>query len=146
MPRGLLAGPTVEVERDVNAPRDVLWEVLTDTATWPDWGPSVRAVDVVDRYVAPGDTGRIRTPLGWIPFEIESCGDYCWSWSVAGVPATGHRADHREGGSRVVFEVPVWAVGYAPVCARAARQVARLAESRARGREKGDVQDGSSGR
>lgn len=114
------------------AGRDAAWDLLTDTDRWPDWGPSVRAVDCDRRRIRTGTTGRVRVPGGlWIPFEVTACGAYRWTWRVAGIPATGHRVDPPERGSadercRVAFEIPVLAAGYAPVCLRALDRIEEL--------------------
>lgn len=145
-------GYRIEISRDVEAPRDVLWGLLADTTRWPDWGPTVEAVECHDRFIGRGTRGRVRISGGitglWLPFEITSCADYRWTWSVgppsAGgpfaafdlaprIPATGHRVEsvttnaERDGSNRmpddehcrVVFELPPLAVGYIPLCERA---------------------------
>ena len=117
------------VTRTVEAPIDTLWDILTDTERWPEWGPSVRGVESTDRYVQTGTTGRVETPLGIsLPFEITHCEPYRWTWTVARIPATGHRIDTLDDGKcRVVFELSPLAVGYAPVCERALRRIEALA-------------------
>ncbi|MFC5973216.1 SRPBCC family protein [Halomarina salina] len=131
-------GMRVEVARDIDAPADALWTLLRDTTRWPEWGPSVRAVDCDVRYVEQGTTGRVQldapgTP--WARFRITSCTDYRWTWSVSPpltdavrnvldlgptLPATGHRVEPLgEGCCRVVFEIPPLGAGYAVVCRRA---------------------------
>ena len=113
-------GRRLVVSRHVDAGRDAAWDLLTDTERWPEWGPSVRAVDCDTRYIEAGTTGRVRIPGGvWVPFEITTCADYRWTWRVARVPATGHRVEADGDGCRVGFEIPVLAGGYAPVCVRA---------------------------
>lgn len=127
-------GRRLEASRASAAPRDRVWDVLTDTSRWPEWGPSVRSVDCPTRYVRAGTTGTLRTSLGpRVGFEVTSCADYRWTWRVAGVPATGHRADPAgdgsERGSRIVFELPPLAAAYAPVCLRACRRIDRIARA-----------------
>jgi hypothetical protein len=51
-----------------------------------------------------------------------------WVWRVAGIPATGHRVEPVAAGCRVVFEVPLPALGYAAVCRIALGRIARLVE------------------
>ncbi|MFC7250564.1 SRPBCC family protein [Halomicroarcula sp. GCM10025324] len=121
-------GRRIVVSRAVDASRDTVWDVLTDTELWPDWGPSITSVEAATRYIESGTTGRVRTVGGlWLPFEVTACEPYRWTWDVARIPATGHRVDEWPGGSRVVFEIPLLAGGYAPVCARACRKIASLA-------------------
>ena len=121
------------------APQAEVWDVFVDTVRWPEWGPSVREVVCSDRKIRAGSAGRVRTALGfWIPFEITGFDrPRYWSWSVGGVPATGHRVEAGPGGgSIIVFEVPLAAAPYGLVCMIAAKRIARIAEGEAR-REKG---------
>ncbi|MEA5386376.1 SRPBCC family protein [Haloarculaceae archaeon H-GB2-1] len=75
------------VAERVACPATAAWSLLTDTERWPEWGPSVRAVEATDRYVRAGTTGRVRTVGGlWLPFEVTSCRAYRWGWRVAGCP------------------------------------------------------------
>lgn len=121
-------GRRLVVSRAIPASRETVWEVFRDTELWPVWGPSVRAVDSPVRYVGPGTTGRVRTPLGWVPFEVTTCDRFRWTWDVAGVPATGHRVGSGgDGRCRAAFEVPLLAAPYAVVCRRALRQIELLA-------------------
>ena len=142
-------GMRVEVAREVDAPADALWPLLRDTTRWPEWGPSVRAVDCDVRYVERGTTGRVQldAPGGpWARFRVTTCADYRWTWSVSPpltdafrnvlslaptVPATGHRVEPLdEERCRVVFEVPPLGAGYAVVCRRALATLERLAHER----------------
>ena len=131
-------GRRLVVARDVAAPRDSAWELLTDTERWPEWGPSVRAVECPSRFIQSGTRGRVQLPLGiWLPFEVATCEDYRWTWRVARVPATGHRVDDAPAGCRVCFELPVLATAYAPVCQRALGTIAALLET---GEERGETE------
>ena len=119
-------GRRLYVSRSLPVARAAAWDLLVDTERWPEWGPSVEAVETSDRYVEAGTTGRIQTPVSvWVPFEITSCVDYRWTWRVARIPATGHRVDGDENSCRVVFEIPLLAAGYAPVCQRALDRIER---------------------
>jgi hypothetical protein len=111
-------------ERFTRRPAEV-WDRLVDTTAWPEWGPSVAAVESDERRVHAGTTGRVRVSgVGvWVPFEVTSR-DWNgrrgrWTWRVARIPATGHAVAPVSGGCRVSFEVPVAAVAYIPVCRRA---------------------------
>ncbi|WP_254274220.1 SRPBCC family protein [Haloarcula marina] len=122
-------GRRLLIRRRVDASADAVWDVLTDTERWPDWGPSITAVDTPTRYIAAGTTGRVKTVAGlWVPYEITTCENHRWTWSVAGIPATGHVVESRPTGSVVGFEIPLLASGYAPVCARACGRIAALAD------------------
>ena len=123
-------GRRLVVSRVVDAPADDAWELLIDTERWPEWGPSVRAVDSSQRVIDGETSGRVKLPGGiWLPFEITSCVDRRWTWEVARVPATGHFVEDRGEGCRVGFELSVLAGGYAPVCARALGKIEGLLTS-----------------
>lgn len=118
----------IGVERVVDARATDVWDLLVDTRRWTDWGTSVTDVKSSDRRVRRGTTGKIRTPVGvWLPFEVTEYeeGRY-WAWDVARVGATGHRVEPVAGGTRVTFEVPVYAAAYAPVCRRALDRIEQL--------------------
>lgn len=141
-------GYRIESSRTIDAPREVLWNLLTDTTRWSDWGPTIEAVDCRDRYIQRGVRGRVQVIDGiggvWIPFRITAYSDYRWSWTVgppsAGafdlaphVPATGHRIEDdpdtetETDSCRVVLEVPPLAAGYAVVCERTLIKLDRIA-------------------
>lgn len=128
--RRLPGGLGLVVGRDVAAPAERVWSLLTDTTRWPEWGPSVTDVESTDRVIRAGTTGRVRTPVGvWVPFEVTACTRHYWTWRVARVPATGHRVDPLDAGRcRVSFEVPLFAVPYLPVCRAALDRIAALVE------------------
>ena len=125
---------TFSVSRRVAASAEDVWALLTDTRTWPVWGPSVTAVEPAaagpgSGGLAFGSRGKVRTVLGAaLPYTVTAfeAGRY-WSWSMAGIPATGHRVLPRDGGCLVTFTVPWWAPAYLPVCALALRRIERLA-------------------
>jgi hypothetical protein len=121
-------GRRLVVARTVAASRADAWELLTDTDRWPEWGPSVQSVESSVRFIRPGTTGRVQVVGGlWLPFEITACEAFRWTWSVARIPATGHRVDEVDGSTcRVVFELPLLAAGYAPVCRRALSRIESL--------------------
>ena len=123
-------GRRLVVSRVVDAPVDIVWDVLTDTERWPAWGPSITDVECLDRYVQSGSRGRVRV-LGavWLPFEIMACEDRRWTWRVAHIRATGHFVSAHPAGSVVGFELPVAAVGYVPVCRRACGRIDRLSRA-----------------
>jgi uncharacterized protein YndB with AHSA1/START domain len=123
-------GRRVVVDREVAAEPEVVWEVLTDTRRWPEWGPSVSDVRSERRVIRAGTTGEVQVAGGpWLPFEVRTCERYRWTWRVARIPATGHRAEPTDGGTRVAFEVPLAAAGYAVVCERALGRIQRLVET-----------------
>lgn len=120
-------GRRLELYRDIDTTVDQAWDLLVDTDRWLEWGPSVRAVDCETRRIRAGSRGTVRIPGGlWLPFEIAAYSppddgtEGRWTWQVARIPATGHRVEPRpDGQTRVVFELPVVAAAYVPVCRRA---------------------------
>lgn len=122
-------GRVLEVDRRVDALADTAWDVLIDTRQWPEWGPSIRRVECSDRRIRADSTGRLWTVGGLeLSFEVTTCEDRRWGWRVAGVSATGHRVEPLDRGCRVVFELPVLAAGYVPVCLVALSRIAELVE------------------
>jgi uncharacterized protein YndB with AHSA1/START domain len=118
----------IGVERDMDARPEDVWNLLVDTRRWSDWSPSIADVESSNVRIRNGTTGKIRTRLGVsFPFEVTEYdeGRY-WAWNVARVGATGHRVESVPGGTRVTFEVPVYAIGYAPVCRRALKRLEKL--------------------
>ena len=124
------------VSRRVAASVEDVWSLLTDTRKWPDWGPSVAGVTPAAAAgpagtggLRLGSRGRVRTVLGTsLPYTVTAFEPpRFWSWSVAGIPATGHRVVPDPGGCVVTFTVPWWAPFYLPVCALALRRIERLA-------------------
>ncbi|GAA0463029.1 SRPBCC family protein [Halococcus dombrowskii] len=132
-------GRRLLVSRPIDAPADIVWSILTDTDRWPEWGPSIAAVDCPDRFIHEGSHGHVET-VGpgallpslsnsglRVPFRVTSCADRRWTWRVAGVPATGHRVEPVGENCRTAFEIPLPAAAYAPVCRRALIEIERLA-------------------
>lgn len=119
------------VSRCIQATPEAAWQLLASTAHWLDWGPSITGVEPLDTLVTDGLVGRVRMPLGlWLPFRIGAVQPpRRWTWSVLGIPATGHQVDAVPGGCRVTFSVPGPAVPYLPVCWWALRRMAALLES-----------------
>lgn len=121
-------GRRLELSEEFAGSADLLWDLLTDTTRWPEWGPSVEEVRCPDRWIQAGTTGEAETTFGVVlPFRITTCEDRRWTWKVAGITATGHRVEEVAADRcRVVFEVPVLAAGYSPVCAVALRNLKEM--------------------
>lgn len=126
----------LHISRTVAAPAEDVLRLLRDTASWPRWGPSVRAVEGVEGLVAAGDRGHVVSVVGArLSFEVTSVEDRGregggWHWRVAGVPATSHAVRPHpsvQGSSVVTFGVPALAAPYLAVCALALRRVEHLA-------------------
>jgi hypothetical protein len=121
----------LETGVEIQAPAYAAWKLLTDTARWSEWGPSVSRVESAEQYIGPGSTGRVQTVIGmWLPFRITAfVAGHRWGWEVADIPATGHRVDSLgPGRCRVVFEVPLMATPYLAVCRLAAQSIRSILE------------------
>ena len=121
--------PHIEISRIVAAAPERVWNLLTDTSTWEDWGPTVLAVRSSGRFIKKMSRGRIKTALHfWVPFEVTDLdpGKY-WSWRISGINATGHRIERLDERScRLVFQVPFWAAPYLVVCKIALDRIVQL--------------------
>jgi hypothetical protein len=114
----------MQVKKKINAPIETVWKILTDTQLWPVWGPSLTAVDCPQRYIFAGAEGWVKTSIGpWLPFVISRCQEpRYWDWSVAGIPATGHRLNALgQGRCELIFEMPLVVFPYAIICRGAAK-------------------------
>lgn len=121
---------TVWVHRDIAAPAERVWELLTNVDCWPDWGPTVRLAELDSDSFEAGATGTVMTSIGMtLPFEItEHEAGRRWTWTVAGIPATDHTvAALGPQRSRAGFGVPWLAAPYLAVCAVALRRLESLA-------------------
>lgn len=117
--------------REVAAPVAVVWRLLVDTARWADWGPTVRAAEMDTPTLSAGTRGRVQTVVGlWLPFEITHFEvGRAWSWTVGGVPATGHRVEPvDELRCRAAFGVPWVATPYLRICSIALARIDALAQ------------------
>lgn len=118
------------VGRLINTPAREVWQVLTDTSLWPEWGPSVTGVNCSSRFIFDNSQGRIKTRLGlWVPFQITSFKtEREWAWAVGGINATGHRIVPVKADSCILFfDMPIWAVPYSMICWLALRRIERIA-------------------
>lgn len=122
----------LRLRTEVAAPAATVWQLIAEFENWAAWGPSVRAVESPTDVVAPGVRGRVQTPLRlWLPFEITAVEPgRSWSWTVAGIEATGHTITPlSEGRCRVEFSVPAWFAPYALAVRVGLRRLRKLAEA-----------------
>lgn len=126
----------LHTSRTIAAPPARAWDLVVDVRHWPSWGPSVRAVRGVDGRITAGTTGHVVPVVGpALPFEVTDLVDDghlggCWTWRVAGVPATTHEVRPHPGLLRhcvVTFGVPTLAAPYLSVCVLALRRIEQLA-------------------
>lgn len=119
----------IAIGRTYNTPIPNVWDLITDTLQWPQWGPTVRRVESSDRFIQKGTRGRLLTAVGiWLPFVIiEYVEKSFWNWKVGSVKATGHRIQEtKAGGSCLWFEVPIIAAPYSLVCRMALDRIEKL--------------------
>jgi hypothetical protein len=120
------------ISRTIDAPAADAWKVLVDLARWPDWGPSVRSATLGGAPMQLGSRGTVTTSVGVaLAFQVT---DFepgrCWSWKVAGIPATGHSVEPLGAGRcRVTFGVPAIAWPYLIVCRVALERIAVITEN-----------------
>ena len=55
--------------REISVPPEVVWELLTDVARWPDWGPTILAADVSSGPLDVGARGTVTTIAG-VPISV----------------------------------------------------------------------------
>lgn len=121
------------VRRAIEAPPGAVWNLLTNLESWPQWGPSVRKVDLGGERLHLGAKGTITTVMGFrLPFEITEFDDGAhWAWKVAGVAATDHTVDPLgDNRCRVGFGVPVLAAPYLAVCRVALTRLESMASEK----------------
>lgn len=122
---------TLWVHREVDAPAEAVWALLTNLDRWPTWGPTIRHAEL-DGLFEVGTTGTVTTLLGVrLPFEITAHDEGVrWTWTVAGVPATDHAVEAlTPDRSRVGFGVPFAAAPYLVVCRVALSRLESIATS-----------------
>ncbi len=111
--------PISEISSALNTPAQSVWELITNTIRWPEWGPSIIAVDCMDRFIKKGTRGRVKIRFGiWVPFVITHYEDNrYWAWSIWGIHATGHKIEPLdEYRCNIIFEVPTLAAPYLFIC------------------------------
>jgi hypothetical protein len=122
----------IALKRTIQAEASLVWDIVTNTRRWPEWGPTVVAVVHKGTYIHASSSGWVKIPIGtWLFFRVTSFepGQY-WKWRVSGIPATGHRVKPLNPGQCVLtFEVPSLAAPYLTVCKTAADRIASLAEN-----------------
>ena len=118
------------IYRDIDAPAETVWELLTNPDMWPAWGPTVRGVHLEGQHLSVGATGTVTTILGLdVGFEITAVDEGArWAWKVAGIPATDHTVEPLgPDRCRAGFAVPWPAAPYLAVCRVALGRLDELA-------------------
>ena len=122
----------INVGKEFFVSPNTIWDLITDTTQWPQWGPTVKAVRISERYICKGSKGQVLTSVGfWLPFVItEYEHESFWSWKVASIKATGHRIRLTNGGGcSLWFEVPIFAAPYLVVCQVALNRIESIVDS-----------------
>ena len=118
------------MQRDIQAPASVLWELLVNPERWPSWGPSVVRAVLDDPDLRLGSRGVVTTVGGLrLPFEITAFERGArWAWSVAGISATDHTVETLASDRcRVGFGAPWVVAPYLAVCRIALARLDTLA-------------------
>ncbi len=50
----------IRVERIINAPRPLLWDIITETATWTEWFPTMSRCDAVSQRATLGSSRTVK--------------------------------------------------------------------------------------
>lgn len=119
----------ISIGRLYNASPSSVWNVITDTVQWPRWGPTVKRVELAERFIRAGSKGRVLTAIGvWLPFVIvEYEHARFWSWKVASVKATGHRIQTTDTEDcSLWFDMPLIAAPYSLICRMALDRIENL--------------------
>jgi len=122
---------SISVSRKIDASAERVWDLITDTKRWPEWGPSVRAVECSERRIRQHSQGRVQTALGfWAPFVVtEFVAEHYWAWQVFSVRATGHRVEPLDQCCcKLSFDMPLAAAPYGLICRLALARIAGLVE------------------
>ena len=101
----------IEVSVEIARTPDVIWPVLIDVQRWPEWTPSVTAVERVDR--APfgiGSRARVRQPglktMVWEVSEFQPEKLFTWQTRSVGISVVAsHEIRKTERGSTVTLHV-----------------------------------------
>jgi uncharacterized protein YndB with AHSA1/START domain len=116
--------------RDIDAPAEALWDLLTDPQRWADWGPTVVRAELRSEQFEEGATGIVTTFVGVdVNFEVTAYDDgVSWAWKIAGVTATDHTVEPLGADRcRVGFGVPWAAAPYLSVCQLALQRLEQIA-------------------
>lgn len=92
---------------DISASPEVVWEVLTRFADWPQWNPDVKSMSF-DGPVAPGSTFRWKAGPGTIVSTLEEVDpprSVRWRGKTLSIKAMhSWRVEPRDGGTHVETE------------------------------------------
>lgn len=125
----------ISVCKEISVSPEAVWDIITDTHIWPEWGPSLLDVDSNDRYIKLNSKGRVKTLfLFWLPFTVTNFRYmHFWTWDIGPVKATGHTLTRKSAMScELCFDMPWWAAFYIPVCWLALVRIVKITTSKRR--------------
>jgi uncharacterized protein YndB with AHSA1/START domain len=108
---------------DIEAPRERVWEVLSDVARWPEWTASMQRVRyVAGEHLVPGSRVQIQQPrmpvLVWDVTEVTPLESFTWITQSSGLTtqATHQIRERSAGGVTVTLGIRqsggmAWLVG-----------------------------------
>ena len=97
-------------EIDIDAPREVVWEVLTDFAAWPRWNPDVTSVKV-DGPLEPGTTFHWKAGPGTITStlrDVDPPKRIAWTGKTFGIKAVHVWSFETRGDATVARSAESW--------------------------------------
>lgn len=100
---------TYTVDVTVNAPRDRIWRFMADVPGWPQWTPTVDAVEsLTEGPLRVGSSFRIEQPrlppTVWTVDKLEPGRSFSWTSGGRGLASLGyHGIEPAVGGSQVVL-------------------------------------------
>ena len=104
-------------EIDIEAPPARVWAILEDLARWPEWAPTVTAVQLLDTPpLRVGLRARLTEPkLGpavWQVTEVSHERSFSWQTHAGGmIVSATHHVEPRAGGARVALAVETTGLG-----------------------------------
>ncbi len=103
----------VEIEVDIAASPQRVWDVMRDVERWPEWAASMINVALLNgRELAMGSKARIRQPrlpvIVWEVTKIDPQRGFIWQTkSMGAVIRAEHWITARDGGSHVSLRVEI---------------------------------------
>jgi uncharacterized protein YndB with AHSA1/START domain len=103
---------TYRASIDIDAPLERVWDVLMDVERWPDWSPTVTAVERLESGMfRPGSSARVKQPrlpeAIWRVTAMVPQKSFTWSTRSRGVTTVGRHilSGREEGGTRAGSEI-----------------------------------------
>jgi len=100
-----------QVKVDIDAPADIVWEVMSDGEKWPEWTASVTSVKRLDKGpLRIGSSALIRQPkfppARWVVTELLPGQSFTWKSGMPGLWAYGtHSVESLGTGTRATLSL-----------------------------------------